>query len=449
MKVNVDKTQRVQRAVEFFRKSELDRLLSQLRVKYVELGYVAGQIQLTECTPRERRDIASFLGKTPFRYSVIKLKLSEMDVALQKSGFCCTLPELLEAFFPDQPLITRPQLRAVHTSRQEKFRQALEAIADTQTDDTRGRRWLLEGQHGLDWLFARYKNAIAEEQERQLTTIKYVVMLLNRLPGTATPMRLGLFAQRTSGDPHSLDPGRPAGRLFLQALGDIAGSGSVTMGQGRVQDIRLYQDVGLLVDTISSNVAAFHLAMAHNLDGSADPMLATAGARILLLPLSQLMQWRTVLPVGNDIYGIENPQVFEEVVAHLQTGADKPGRAVTELPTVVCTSGWPSVAALTLLDQLLMANPTSCLHYSGDMDLKGLQIATYLMERYPARCLPWHIDAAAYKLAIQADGILARENELQLLNSLPTVFTTLIEAIQKQGKWAYQEGMVQLLLSDI
>ncbi|MBA2681912.1 MAG: hypothetical protein H0U76_26380 [Ktedonobacteraceae bacterium] len=203
----------VQRAIDFFRKADLDRLLVKLREKYIEQGQVGGQIQLIECTPRERRDIASFLGKTPYRYTVIKLKLSEMDAALQKSGFHCTLPELLEAFFPDQPLITRPQLRAVHVTRQEKFRHSQEALADAQADGTRGRCWLLEGQHGLDWLYGRYKNADVEEQERQLATVKYVATLLNQLPGTSSPVRLGLFAQRTSGDPHSLDPGRPGSYL--------------------------------------------------------------------------------------------------------------------------------------------------------------------------------------------------------------------------------------------
>lgn len=451
MMVDIEKVQRVQRAVDFFRKAELDRLLVKMREKYIEQGQVGGQIQLTECTPRERRDIASFLGKTPYRYTVIKLKLSEMDAALQNSGFHCTLPELLEAFFPDQPLITRLQLRAVHITRQEKFRHALEALVEAQSEDTRGRHWLLKGQHGLEWLYGRYKNAGEEEQERQLTTIKYIVTLLNCLPGTASPVRLGLFAQRTSGDPHSLDPGRPAGRLFLQALSDLAGSGSSMAGQGRVQDIQLYQDVGLLVDTISSNVAVFSLASASNLDGSRDPMVAAAGVRILLLPLGQLLQWQAVAPAQADIYVIENPQVFEEVVAHLQTrsaGAQTLSKMI-EVPTVVCTAGWPSVAALTLLDQLLRVDPLNRLHYSGDMDVKGLQIAAYLMERYPARCLPWHIDTTAYNLAMQADGIPARENELQILNTLPDSFSALVRAMQAQGKWAYQEGVVQLLLSDL
>ncbi len=447
MTVNTEKVQRVQRAVDFFRKAELDRLLLKLREKYIEQGQVGGQIQLTDCTLHERREIASFLGKTPYRYTVIKLRLSDVDVALQKSGFRCTLLELLEAFFPDQPLVTLPQLRAVHATRQEQFLHALESIVDAQADDTRGRYWLLEGQHGLNWLHARHKNAVAEEQDRQLATIKYVVTLLNRLPGVDAPVRLDLFAQRTSGDPHSLDPGRPAGRLFLLALSDLAESS--TAGQGRVQDIQLYQNAGLLVDTISSNVAVFHLSSACNPDGSRDPMIATAGARIMLLPLGQLMQWSAVSSMHTDIYVIENPQVFEEVVAYLQARPDHTAAETNELPTVVCTSGWPSVAALTLLDQLLTASPLNRLYYSGDMDLKGLQIAAYLMECYPMRCLPWHIDTEAYNLAMQDGGILARENELQLLNTLPGTFSALIKTIQAQGKWAYQEGIVQLLISDL
>ncbi|GAC1370876.1 MAG: TIGR02679 domain-containing protein [Ktedonobacteraceae bacterium] len=452
MTVYAEKAQRIQRGVEFFRQAELERLLLKLREKYIEQGQVGGQIELTECSARERRDIASFLGKTPYRYNTIRLKLSEMDSALQQSGFRCTLPELLEAFFPEQPLVTRPQLRVARAERQAQFRQALEAIADAQSDATPGWRWLREGQHGIDWLYARYKNAVAEEQERQLTTIKYVVTLLNRLPGTRASMRLGLFSQRTSGDPHSLDPGRPAGRLFLQALSDLAnGSNGSATGAGRVQDIQLYQDVGLLVDTISSHVAVFNLALARNLDGSPDPMIATAGERILLLPLGQLTQWRTVSAARTHTYVIENPQVFEEVVAHLQSlpRIDERHPEIIGPPTVVCTSGWPSVAALTLLDLLLASNPANRLHYSGDLDLKGLQIAAYMLERYPARCIPWRIDVLAYTTALQAGGIQARENDLQLLNSLPGGFGTLIKKIQAQGTWAYQEGLAHLLIADL
>lgn len=62
------------------------------------------------------------------------------------------------------------------------------------------------------------------------------------------------------------------------------------------------------------------------------------------------------------------------------------------------------------------------------------QIATYLMERYPGHCFPWHIDVEAYTLAIQADGIAASNRDLEMLNMLPEVFAPLVETIQVQGK---------------
>lgn len=439
----------VQRAADFFRKAGLERLLLKLREKYIELGVIGGQVQLKESTPHERREIASFLGKPSYRDTTIRVKLSDMDSALHQSSFACSLPDLLAAFFPGQPLITRAQQRAAHASHQDQFRHALQAIIDAQPHNARGREWLLQGQHGQEWLFARYKNAATDEQQRQLTTIRHVAIILNQLPNPASPERLALFAQRTSGDPHNLDPGRPAGRLFLQALGDLAGD-SVLPSQGRVQELHLYQSVGLLVDTISSNVAVFHLAGATNFDGSPDPLITAAGARILLLPLCQLLQWRTISSATSDIYVIENPQVFEEIITSLQNRNSTDNTQHQAIPpTIICTSGWPSVAALTLLDLLLSATPVNCLHYSGDFDLKGLQIAAYLMEHYPGRCYPWHIDVEAYTLAIQADGIVAREHDLEMLNALPRVFAPLVETMQVQGKWAYQEGIVQLLMTDV
>ena len=447
------RNENVQRAADFFRKAGLELLLLKLREKYIELGVVGGQIQLKESTLHERREIASFLEKSPYRDTTIRIKLSDMDSALRQSRFGCSLPDLLVAFFPDQPLITRPQLRAAHASHQDQFRHALQTLIEAQPPDTHGRQWLLEGQHGHEWLFAHYKNASTDEQKRQLDTISYVVSLLNQLPNPASPERLAIFAQRTSGDPHRLDPGQPAGRLFLQAISDLAGQSSTLPSQGRVQELHLYQRVGLLVDTISSNVAAFHLAGATNLDGSCDPLITAAGARILLLPLCQLLQWQAISSATNDIYVIENPQVFEEVIASLPRVQDRNSTDSTEcqvlLPTIICTSGWPSVAALTLLDLLLSTTPVNRLHYSGDFDIKGLQIAAYLMERYPELCFPWHIDAEAYTLAIQADGIAAHKRELEMLDALPEVFAPLVEIIQTQGKWAYQEGIAQLLVADI
>jgi len=199
--------------------------------------------------------------------------------------------------------------------------------------------------------------------------------------------------------------------------------------------------MGLLVDTISSNVAVFNLADAIHVGGSPDPLLQVAGKRVLLLPLRQVLEWQRVVPAGRDIYVFENPQVFEEVIAAQEMD--------TFLPTLICTSGWPSVAALTLLDRLLAESPDNRLFYSGDLDLKGLQIAAFLLARYPEHCLPWRFDAGTYLLALQSDSVLARANELEILSTLPDVFAPLAAAMQEKKVWVYQEGITHLLVEDI
>jgi uncharacterized protein (TIGR02679 family) len=437
----------IQRAVTFFAQAGLSRLLTRLREKYIDVGQVGGQIILQDSMQSERREIASFLGKPPYRDTNIKVRLIDIDNALQHSGFACTLPDLLRAFFPDQPLVTRPEQRTMHATHQANFRTALLSIASTLPEGGRGRLWLEQGQHGQEWLFSRYKNTTKEEQGQQLALVRYIARVLDQLPGPDTPERLAIFAQRTSGNPHILDADRATGRLLLLALSDLAKDqeqDSVTSGtflQDRAQELRLYNQAGLLIDTISSNVAVFNLAGAYSLDGIPDPLLTAAGQRVLLLPLRQIQAWQSVLPAKADIYLFENPQVFEEVIAHIQPN--------TPSPTLICTSGWPSVAALTLLDLLIAQSPDNHFHYSGDFDVKGLQIAAYLMARYPGRCIPWHFDTAAYLQALQSGGVSARAHELAMLQGLPDVFASLVAVIQERGMWGYQEGIVCLLVEDV
>ena len=438
--------QNVQKAVTFFTQANLHHLLAKLREKYIEIGRVGGQVLLENTTPGERREIASFLARPPYADSNLKIKLSDIEKALQHS-FNCGLPELLAAFFPDQPLVTHQARREAHAIHQADFRASLLSIASTLPEGSQGKYWLQYGQHGQEWIFSRFKNSHADEQERQLKLVRYIANVLNQLPEPDVPERLALFAQRTCGDPHALDSNMAAGRLLLLALNDLAqgleasSSQRTKTPQDREQELRLYKDAGLLVDTVSSSVAIFNLANATYHNDTSDPLVQAAGKRVLLLPMRQLFEWKRLTPASTRIYMFENPQVFEEVIAALESASS--------LPTLVCTSGWPSAAALRLLDQLLEESPDNCLYYSGDFDLKGLQIATYLAARYQGRCHPWHFDATSYEIALKADGIEAPAGELKMLSALPEVFKPLVMRMQEKQKWAFQEGIVELLVNDL
>ena len=424
------------KAATFFQRPGLTRLVEKLYEKYVEESQVRGQITLLDCSSEERREIASFLGKRLYADSTIRVRMADVEKALLHS-FNCGLPDLLRASFPDRALVTRVEQRAQHTRRQSDFRAALASLNAQLPGDAQGRRWLEQGAHGEQWLYARYKNVPLEEQQRQLNLAAYVASLLDQLPRPDAPERLALFAQRTSGDPHMLDAGRAAGRLFLLALGDLAQKDAAD----REQELLLYRNAGLLVDTISTNVAAYNLAGACYLDGVRDPLLQAAGARVMLLPLRQLQEWQCVRASSATIYVVENPQVFEEIIASVQ--------AESEPPTLVCTSGWPSVAALTLLDLLLSASPAYHLRYSGDFDARGLQIAAYMLARYPGRCQPWRFDCDTYSAVLRQGGIPAPAADLALLDTLPDIFSPLVTSMQQTGMWAYQEGITHFLIDDI
>jgi hypothetical protein len=129
----------------------------------------------------------------------------------------------------------------------------------------------------------------SEEQHAQPKIIRSVTTALNQLPTADAPERLAIFAQRVSGDPHHLDPQQPAGRLSLPALADLMDENITSTLQGREQELRLYKEAHLRVDTISSYVAAYNLSSATFQNNTPDPLLPAAGARTLLLPLSQLL----------------------------------------------------------------------------------------------------------------------------------------------------------------
>ncbi|GCF09564.1 TIGR02679 family protein [Dictyobacter arantiisoli] len=437
-----------ERAATFFQQAALARLLELLRQKYVEQGQVGGQVVLTASTQVERRELASFLARPPSYTDNIKVRLRDIDTALQNSGFSCTLPEMLVAAFPAQELITRPQQRAARADQQAQFYQQLLAIQHALSDTTRGASWLQQGSHGLPWLFARYKNSPSDEQQQQLKLIKSITEAINQLPTPDQPMRLAIFAQSISGNPHYLDAPQPAGRLFLLALSDLYGQNMTAGLQGREQELQLYQEANLLVDTISSSVAVFNLASATYPAGTTDQLISAAGARTLLLPLSQLTQWQTCRAAQPTIFVLENPQVFEELVASLL--AEQASRQnSTHWPTIICTAGWPSFAAIKLIKMLVTNTDSAHIYYNGDFDLKGLQIASYLLELHPQRSQLWQMDIQAYTSALQAGGIQASASDLQKLGHFSGTFAPLSAHIQATGTWAYQEGITTLLINDI
>lgn len=460
----------LERAVAFFKEPAWSRLLAALYEKYMQQGDARGQVTLRACSAEEQREIARFLRKRITPQSDVTIRLADFQTALSESGFACDLRALLAAYFPDRSPITRPEQREQRAAAQQRFSAALAALADALPGDSAGKRWLLSGAHGSAAIFRRYKNEPRAAQEQLLRHLRVTVDALNHLPVPPSFERLSLFAQRISGDPHFLDAQTATGRLFWRALLDLARlehpampaesetEGEVLLSHERDRPtpevmhrrLLLYYDAGLLLDTISSTVTVCHLASAEDAAGQPDRFVERAGERILVLPLRQLLAWKKLMPASKDLYLFENPQVFEEVIDTLNSAAVTGSEGERKpLPTLICTAGWPSVAALRLLSLLTESSPEVVLHYSGDFDLQGLRIAAHLLSRYPHHCRLWCFDTPAYLAALHHQGALLGEGERAGLQTLPTEFAMLAAAMQENGKKAYQEGILHVLLHSI
>ncbi|HEU5198658.1 MAG TPA: TIGR02679 family protein [Ktedonobacterales bacterium] len=470
MNTPYEPTTNLERAVAFFEAPVWSRLLTGLYDKYMRQGDARGQVTLRACTPEEQREIARFLRKRLPPQSDVTIRLADFQTALSESGFACDLRALLAAYFPERPQITRPEQQEQRAAAQQRFSDALASLADELPDDSAGKCWLLSGAHGREAIFRRYKNEPLEAKEQLLRYLRVIVDALNHLPVPPAFERLSRFAQRISGDPHFFDAQRATGRLFLRALMDLSWlehpsmpadseiESEVLLSNERDRPMQelthwrllLYYDAGLLLDTISSTVAVFHLSYAEDEAGQTDRLVESAGERILVLPLRQLLAWKKLAPASQHIYLFENPQVFEMVVdtlsSALVTGS---GKERKPLPTLICTAGWPSVAALRLLSLLTESSPEVVLHYSGDFDLQGLRIAAHLLARYPHHCRLWCFDPSAYLAALHHQSASLDEDERVGLQTLPAEFAELADAMRENGRKAYQEGILPLLLQSI
>ncbi|ONI79930.1 TIGR02679 family protein [Actinosynnema sp. ALI-1.44] len=202
--------------------------------------------------------------------------------------------------------------------------------------------------------------------------LEQVLRVLTALPADGVP--LPVFAERVLGDTHALD-GTKSGNLVVKALAALYGT----------QDRRaLWEQAGIGHDQLSSTVLVAGFRPAG--DGAVDEVLrvcADAGHATALT----LQQVRAgVGSPGTDVWVVENPSLIALALA----------RFGNRCPPVVCTSGWPSAAAMALLRHL-----SATLRYHGDFDGEGLRIAAHVMARTGA--LPWRMSSADYLTAV-ADG---------------------------------------------
>jgi uncharacterized protein (TIGR02679 family) len=210
--------------------------------------------------------------------------------------------------------------------------------------------------------------------------LETALRVLHALP--ADGISLSALANDCAGDPHALDPGRALSAMVLEAI-------SAAFCQSSPADAEasrsMWEMAGVVPDPHSSTVLALGLP-----GGPGSPLsqwlAEAAGARQpVVLSLANLRKWPVpALPAGSEVFVVENPSLIAEAL-----------RAGT-CSLLVCSSGRPTVATVTLLRQL--GAKGALLYQHADFDPAGLSITAWLTAR--AATVPWHMDSSDYLEAV-------------------------------------------------
>jgi len=238
---------------------------------------------------------------------------------------------------------------------------------------------------------------------------QHAVAVRAQLPG---PPRLRTqLAAIITGDAHALDDGRPLAAVVLRGIN--AGVLPATAAERRA----VWASVGVQADSVSTSVLTLGLR-----PRAGGPLVDAAerGDPVHLTPWN--LQRRDVR-VDGPVLVVENPSVLEAFA--LCHG----GRFA-----MVCAAGWPAQVAVDLLARL-----DAPLSYHGDLDWRGVEICSWLIERQGVR--PWRMTVEAYLRAPGGEPLTGRP-------AVTPWEPRLAQVMAERGVAVHEEQIVESLLVD-
>lgn len=266
--------------------------------------------------------------------------------------------------------------------------------------------------------------------DRTRELFEQALSVLAELP-MPKPVDRQVLAARVLGPTHALDGQETLSRLVLSA---IAAEQGVDAPVGALERRRSWRSVNVVVDEFSSTV----LLAGFSPDG--DGLLArllrqvTSQGQPLAATLSQVTDPGEIVWPAGDVFVVENPSVVSAAVRHFGSSC----------PPLVCTSGWPAAASVTLLKQLVDSGGT--LRYSGDFDPNGLAIVSWLAQRVPVQ--PWRMDVSTYRRALTC-GRVEGECDPAGPADVPDWLADLMDELNAERVAVCQEHFLDELLRDL
>ena len=412
----------MQEASNYFRTHPaLMKMAREFCKKYRSLGHFGGTAVLSRLSAEARQELSLFLRRETG--SEERVRFAEFSAAWQETRFGnLPLEEFLLGLMPED-FMTK------HQERQREQAERLCILDGVRKNYSKGcaAKW-------LDALSQQCLKLPQKEFYHRPDLLQTVACALESLP--LHYERLPFFANRVAGNPHALDAGREAGRIFFQALAFLAGE-HVPAEAGARTDL-LYR-FHILRDDILNFATVYGLA-AYRADGREIPYWreATESFAPINIPLREIVRAAKIRPAqlqDSSVYIVENSGVFSALMDELQTKS--------KIVPLLALHGQLKAASWALLDRLAAGGAR--FFYSGDLDPEGINIADRILSRYVNAEL-WHMSPGEYTLS----GITVPEERWKKLHHAvhPKLRPVVSEILSKKQVY-YQESLVREMGRDL
>lgn len=464
---------------EYFKSQpEYRRIFEEMRRKWESLGRTAGKVTLEKGTDREKKALERLLGKVQEKEK-LTFSLPEFERALGETRYGgVSLKELLEEYF-GEPMVGNRERKQRKKDREQEFWDELERqVRGAKAKEQEAGRdiwadqalsWIKEMREqknqGYAVVMREYQKSEESARERIREVVRYL-RICRCLRGWEPPdfgetmvgnrekkeqdrqalaqgyercgregIRLAVLAAKATGNPHALDRQNTTGILLSYVLCRSDG-GQFPENARKWKE--LYEKNGIVVDELSSTVAAFGIHLMT--DEGLHPAYEGFGLKRepCIISLANLVHVKGAFGESENIYVVENEMVFSELTQRLS------GYPVT----LLCTSGQPRTAVYRLMELLCEGSEKTALWYAGDMDPEGLDIAQRICDSFPGRVHIWRMGEEDYEKALSQEQVSERRMEM-MKNLTHPVLKGTAGKIWKQKCAGYQEMLIEEMAEDV
>ncbi|MEJ8548567.1 DUF2399 domain-containing protein [Brevibacillus borstelensis] len=462
----------------FFSEPGLARLIDAIRDTYRRRG-VSGFVRVPQLSADECDSLAGLLEQLWKPGEDLKFSMKKLDGILQKSGYKITIQELLSCL-DGQKVLTRAEEQQQEERKWNQFiDEALQKVRSgklpvpivewvegLRKGAAQGSRRILRGMYMQN----------SEEAQQQFVYCLDALCLVWELKERKDAqvecepsellIRLPVLAAKVAKNAHMFDLKYPVGRLLWYSLREIfswefddKSSDSLNSldsdedwklsrtGSTNENDVadpvrsleirKIYRFTGIGDDDISSQVILFAPQLTEKQDE-------------LVLTLRQVDRL-PVIPTFSKLCVVENPSVFATLLNETLQWKNHMNRiSYDSLPILICLNGQPSAATIRFIDRCLETNNHHGLrlHYSGDFDVKGLEIAQGLARRYKKHFVPWRMSSSDYERHSESGMSLSDTEKQKLQKMMVDWDDRLCFKMFLVGVKIHQEVFVEELLHD-